>query len=198
MADGLLTKFAGCTAKLAVCGSLVVLAACGSSSTSSSTASSTSAPTTTTTSASTSAGAGATVDAAFAAKAGAICADGTAKIAAIKQPGDPTKATAADLPAWSHYFSQVLPIFASAVQQLQGAGLPSQAVAEYGAAATKSALALADLQKLAAAAQAGDLATYEGQLLVYGQDHLAANAAFDAIGLQQCGSGTNAATSSSS
>ena len=196
MADRLLTRLAGCTAKLAVLGSLAVLAACGSSSTSSTTSSATTSASSPTTS--TSAAGGATVDAAFAAKAGAICADATQKIAAIKQPGDPTKATAADLPAWSQYFAQVLPIFANAVQQLQAAGLPSQAVAEYGAAATKSATALASLQKLAAAAQAGDLATYDGQLLVYGQDHLAANAAFDAIGMQQCGSGTNAATSSSS
>jgi hypothetical protein len=177
-------------------GAMALLAGCGSSSSSSSSASSSTASSSSSSAAVTT-GSAAQVDAAYAAKADAICTTGVQAVAAIQIPGDPAKAVAADLPKWSTYFDQVVPIVAGAGQQLAALSPPTSGGAGLVAAATKQAMVLADIQKLATAAKAGSINDFDTALLGYAQDNAAANAAFDGIGLRACGSGTSAATSTS-
>ena len=177
-------------------GVLALVAGCGGSD-SSSPSSASSAASSSSSSAAVTTGAAAQVDAAYATKAGAICTTGVQAVAAIQIPGDPAKATAADLPKWSAYFDKVVPIVAGADQQLAALSPPTSGAAGLAAAAAKAAAELADIQKLAAAAKAGSINDYDTALLGYAQDRAAVNAAFDGIGLQACGSGTSAATSTS-
>ena len=167
-----------------------LIAGCGSSSSSSS---ATSTPASTATPA-----AGAQVDSTYAAAAGPICTAAIQQVAAVQIPGDPTKATAADLPAWSAYVDKVIPIQAGALQKLVQLPPTTTATAELAAAGAKGVTVTSDLAALGAAAKAGNINQFDTALLTYNQDNMAANAAFDAIGLSACGSGTKAATSTTS
>ena len=174
-----------------------LIAGCGSSSSSSSSTTSSSAASSTSesTTATTQATAAATVDSAYAAAAGQICTTATTDAEGVSRPGDPTKATAADLPAWAAYFDKVVPIFGGALQKLSQLPPPSTGGAELAAAAGAAAKVNTDLVAIDAAAKAGNLNQFDTALLTYGQDNAAANTAFDSIGLKACGSGTAAATS---
>jgi hypothetical protein len=171
-----------------------LMAGCGSSSSSSSTTSSSSSTTESSSSTTQAAGA-ATVDSAYATAAGEICTTATMQVQAVARPGDPAKATAADLPAWASYFDKVLPIFETALQKLSQVPPPTTGGTELAAAAAKTVTVNADLTAIATAAHAGNLNQFDTALLTYAQDNAASDAAYDAIGLKACGSGTSAATS---
>ena len=174
-----------------------LIAGCGSSSSSSasSTSSAASSSATESTSSATQATAAATVDSTYAAAAGQICTTATAQAEAVARPGDPTKATAADLPAWSAYFDKIVPIFEGALQKLSQVPPPTSGGTELATAAGAAVKVNADLTAIGAAAKAGNLNQFDTGQLTYAQDNAAANQAFDSIGLKACGSGTAAATS---
>lgn len=182
-------------ALLAGAATAALLAGCGSSNSSSSSTTSSSSSSTTSESSSTQAAGTATVDSAYAQAAGQICTSATAQAEAVSRPGDPTKATAADLPAWATYFDKIVPILSGALQKLSQVPPPTQAGAEVAAAAAKAVMVNADLAAIDAAAKAGNLNQFDTALLTYTQDNNASDQAFDAIGLKACGSGTAAATS---
>jgi hypothetical protein len=178
-------------------GVAALLAACGSSSTSSTSsggAASSSSSSTSSGSVSTSSSAAATVDAAYAAAAAQICTTAEAQVASTPVPGDPTKATAADMPKWATFLDKVVALHGQALQQLAALPPPASGQAALQAAGGLALKIQTDLQTVATAAHAGDLNAFATSFALYNQDNTQANAAYDALGIKACGSGTSNAT----
>jgi hypothetical protein len=180
----------------AAAGVAALLAACGSSSTSSTSSGGAASSSSSTSSGavSTSSSAAATVDAAYAAAAAQICTTAEAQVAATPIPGDPTKATAADMPKWATFLDKVVALHGQALQQLAALPPPTSGQAALQAAGGLALKIQTDLQSVATAAHAGDLNAFATSFAVYNQDNTQANAAYDALGIKACGSGTSNAT----
>lgn len=138
---------------LATCGvfATVLLAGCGSS----------------TSTSATSAPASTTAKAAYITQADAICADGNTQVTAIgAAPGDPTAATADQLPAWSAYIGKVNTILSTEAPKLAALPNPDQGQAQSDAV-------LGDLAKVitdGAAAEFGSPVRRPGRLQHSGRD----------------------------
>jgi iron complex transport system substrate-binding protein len=160
---------------LAACGTLaiVVLAGCGSS---------------TTTPAATSAPAATISKADYITQADAICTAGTAQVTAIgAAPGDPTTVTADQLPAWNTYLGKVDTILSIEAPKLAALPNPDQGQAQSDAILGDLAKVITDGQAAEAAATAGDVNTFKAALVTYATDASAANTAATAYGLTACG-----------
>jgi hypothetical protein len=160
---------------LAACGSfaIVLLAGCGSS---------------TTTPAATSAPAATIAKADYITKADAICTDGNTQVTALgAAPGDPTTATADQLPAWATYLHGADTILATEAPKLAALPNPDQGQAQSDAILGDLAKVITDGQAAETAAQAGDLATFKTAVATFATDSIAANTAATALGLTACG-----------
>lgn len=181
------------TSRLIVLGAgtaALALAACGSSSSSTASSSASSTGSSSSVVASSGSGAATQVDAAFAQQANAICADLNTQNKAVTNPGDPNLATADQLPTWSAYLDKVNGQTSAARSKLQALPPPSQGADGLATALGKAQTADQDAQAADTAAKAGDIAGFKTAITKLISDSSDTNAAFDAIGLKTCGSGS--------
>ncbi len=158
---------------LATCGvfATVLLAGCGSS----------------TSTSATSAPASTTAKAAYITQADAICADGNTQVTAIgAAPGDPTAATADQLPAWSAYIGKVNTILSTEAPKLAALPNPDQGQAQSDAVLGDLAKVITDGAAAESAAQSGDLAGFNTAVATLATDSGTANTAATAFGLTAC------------
>jgi hypothetical protein len=125
----------------------------------------------------------------FVAKANAICAAGNQQVAALgAAPGDPSAATAAELPAWGTYVGGVTTSLANNAPLL--AALPgpdqSQDQATAGAILANLATLIKDGAAAEASAKAGDLTAFQAAMATLATDSRTANTAAAAFGLGDC------------
>lgn len=127
--------------------------------------------------------------AAYRAKANAICAAGTKRSDALGNgPGDPTRATAAQLPLFVKYLTDQGRVVSDELKDLRALPLPADGAPGAVSAYAHLATALAHLNTAIAAARAGNLRAYNAAVAAVADDTDAANKAAVAAGLTVCGS----------
>ena len=127
--------------------------------------------------------------AAYLAKANAICAAGMRRSAALGSgPGDPTHATASQLPLFAAYLTDQSSALSDELKQLRALPLPADGVPGADTAYAHVAAALAHLNVAIAAARAGNLHSYQAAISDVSTETDAANHAAVAAGLTVCGS----------
>jgi hypothetical protein len=104
-------------------------------------------------------------------------------------PGDPSTATAAQLPAWSTFLEGYAAATQSAVTKIQALGSPGSGQTVLAAAFGQVASFYGALQAADTAAKNGDLAAFRSAVAAVQTSATAVTAAFDAAGLRGCGSG---------
>ena len=105
----------------------------------------------------------------------------------LPNSGDPSKATAADLPGWSRGLQQIASVAQVVIGQLEALTPPAADAATVSGFLSKQSAALADLQKAQSAAAAGDLSGFQSAMDTAASVGKASDRAESAYGLTDCG-----------
>jgi hypothetical protein len=137
----------------------------------------------------------------FVAQANAICTGAQTSDSAIPTPstsnGDVGNPAASDLPVIATYFSSIVTILNTVTSQLQALGTPPSNQSEWSAAMSAWQTDVTDFQNALAAAQAGELSTYDAAITQEQTDNQAVATDFGTFGATVCAGGSTSSPSPS-
>jgi len=125
----------------------------------------------------------------FTGKANAICRSIGEQLKALNAPGDPSAASSSDLPAWTHYLQQAIPLLTRGTAQLEGLIPPAAVQANYSTLVRSDQAQLRDTQAAEQAASGGDLSGFKAAVQKTSSDGSAGDTAAKSLGLTDCASG---------
>jgi len=124
----------------------------------------------------------------FANQANNVCQSINVEISAVTPPGDPTTATASQLPAWAQYFQKTIPLAQKGNSELQALTPPASEQGNFSKLVESNLAQTVDAQAAERAASSGNLSAFVQATQKMGTDGSAGDPAATAAGLTQCSS----------